>query len=244
MLVVVDPHRLLVDVRLQSGVVVWQGGKRERHDRLLGRDFAIPNDLLGSSAKYDRGRRRGQRGFAPWGDALTFRWCPPPSPHSDRSSQCCSWIASPRCRRSSSPCSACSLRRTGSGPRPARSGQSGTSRPTCSTRPAAPLVHRDRSHRHGPGDRRLRLAGGVHHRMNAEWVAVAADESADPHRAARGDRPDGDRAVPVDRSGRTGPLGRGLGGGGDVRALVRCRRTIPSAGCTSSRSVTPSARGR
>ena len=26
-LVVMDPHRLLVDVRLQGGVVVWQGGR-------------------------------------------------------------------------------------------------------------------------------------------------------------------------------------------------------------------------
>ena len=34
-LVVMDPHRLLVDVRLQGVVVVGQGGKGERHDRLL-----------------------------------------------------------------------------------------------------------------------------------------------------------------------------------------------------------------
>jgi hypothetical protein len=32
---VVDPHRLLVDVRLQCIVGVWQGRKGERHDRLL-----------------------------------------------------------------------------------------------------------------------------------------------------------------------------------------------------------------
>ena len=34
-LVVVDPHRLLVDVRLQGVVGVGQGGKGERHDLLL-----------------------------------------------------------------------------------------------------------------------------------------------------------------------------------------------------------------
>jgi hypothetical protein len=35
MLVVMDPHRLLVDVRLQGLVVIRKGRKGERHDRLL-----------------------------------------------------------------------------------------------------------------------------------------------------------------------------------------------------------------
>ena len=35
MLVVVDPHGLFVNVRLQCLVVVWKGGKGKRHDQLL-----------------------------------------------------------------------------------------------------------------------------------------------------------------------------------------------------------------
>jgi hypothetical protein len=35
MLIVVDPHRLLIDVRFQRFIIVWEGGEGECHDQLL-----------------------------------------------------------------------------------------------------------------------------------------------------------------------------------------------------------------
>ena len=248
MLVMMDPHRLLVDVRLQGGVVVGQGGKGERHDRLLWlRPSQFRMTYSAPAAKYARGRRGGQRAFAQRRAAPDFR----DADDFRLASSARALLLVDRFEPLHAELIAL-LRGLGPGD---------WHRPTAcalwSVRDiTAHLLDDDLRrlsfHRDGqppPADvtiDELRVAGGDDQPDERRvGGGGAADEPARADRAARGDGADGRRALPLDRPASPRRIGRSRGRArSDRRTGSTWAGTTPSGGSTSSRSGTRSARRR